>query len=441
MKSTTKGKFISSVNKCGTPGIFHKNPVIICISFFLVFCFTLFNTMAQEGGEWPCFHGTERLNKSKETGMLKKWQEGGPKLLWTVSGLGEGYSSVSIARGMIFTAGKSDNQTCVFAYDLNGNLLWKTPNGKAWETTASWAASYTGSRSTPTFDDGNIYHLGELGRLVSLDYKTGKENWSCELRELFNAGIPEYGYSESVRIEGPYLYCAPAGKKGFIVCLDKKTGKLIWANTEIPGTEGYNSPVIAECCNYRQLISMSSNTVYGVDIKTGRLLWKHKFENDRGLNISDPVISNDHIFVSSGYGRGSILIKLNTTGNEIKPSVVYDSPLMDNHHGGIILNNGYLYGSGSKARGWFCLDLLTGKELWKSSGVGSLTYADGMLYLLDERGTVKLAEARAEKFELRGEFKLPSGGKGMYWAHPVVSGGRLYIRHTDKLFAYDISGK
>jgi outer membrane protein assembly factor BamB len=430
--SKSKSDFLISHRKSSIPVIF---------TFYLLFTLLGCAALAQEAGEWNCFHGLDRTNKSKETGLLKRWPDSGPELLWTVSGLSEGYSSVSIAKGMLFTAGKADNQTYVFAYDLNGTLVWKKPNGKAWETTASWALTYTGSRSTPTYDDGNVYHMGELGRLASFEYKTGNEIWSCELMELFNAEIPEYGFTESVLIDGQNLYCTPAGKKGFLICLDKKTGKFAWANTEIQGSVGYSSLIISEFGGYRQLVGMSSNCVYGVDIKTGKLLWSVKFENDHGLNITNPIILNEYVFVSTGYGKGSMLIKLTSSGTEIKPSIVWETLLMDNQHGGVVLNNGFLYGSGNESRGWFCIDFMTGKQAWKTSGVGSLTFADDMLYMLDERGIMKLARAIPEKFEPSGEFKLPSGGKGMYWAHPVVCGGRLYIRHTDKLFAYDISSK
>jgi outer membrane protein assembly factor BamB len=134
-----------------------------------------------------------------------------------------------------------------------------------------------------------------------------------------------------------------------------------------------------------------------------------------------------------------MLIQLKASGKEIIPEIVWQSALMDNHHGGVILDNGYLYGAGSNTKGWFCLDFLTGKQMWKSDGKGSITWADGMLYLLDERGTMKLVRATPDKFELSGEFKVPEGGKGMYWAHPVVCGGTLYVRHADKLYAYDIT--
>jgi len=186
---------------------------------------------------------------------------------------------------------------------------------------------------------------------------------------------------------------------------------------------------------------LSSNSVYGVDSKTGKLLWNVNFENSRSNNVTDPIFHNGYVFASSGYGKGSILIKLNLSGSNFIPEIVWQTELMDNHHGGVILHNGYLYGSGHNARGWYCLDFMTGKQMWKSNGKGSLTYADGMLYCLDERGKMILANAIPEKYEAVSTFDIPSGGKGMHWAHPVVCNGKLYIRHTDKLFTYDIKGE
>jgi outer membrane protein assembly factor BamB len=371
---------------------------------------------------------------------MKEWPENGLKLLWEASGLGEGYSTISIGGGLIYTSGLSSNQTYVFCFDLAGKSIWKKPNGDAWSTTMSWATSYTGARSTPTYDKGVVYHLGERGRLTAFEATSGKELWFKELMHEFDAEMPEYGYSESVLIDGNNLYIRPAGKKGFQVCLNKQNGEIIWTNTEIPGSEGYTSMVVMDFGGYHQIIGSSSNCYYGIDTKTGKLLWKVDFENQRGLNISDAVIFNEYVFVSSGYGKGSKLIKLLSSGANIIPETVWESPIMDNHHGGVIYYDGYLYGAGSNSRGWFCLEALTGKQVWNNpNGKGSITWADGMLYTLDERsGIMKLVEATPDSYKLAGEFKVPEGGKGMYWAHPVVCGGRLYVRHADKLYAYDI---
>ena len=396
---------------------------------------------AQKTSEWPCFHGSYRNNKSAETSLLKKWPEKGPDLLWMVSGLGQGYSSVSIAEGYLYTAGVIEKQTVVFAFDLNGKRVWKKDNGPSWATTMSHARAYSGARCTPTYDDGLIYHLSDLGRLTAFDYRTGKEIWILELRESFEAEIPEYGYTESVHIHGDHLYCSPAGKKGFLACLNKKNGALIWTNTEIPGTVGFSSHIIAESGGYHQIMGLSSNCIYGADMKTGKLLWTVPYENQRSNNVTDPIFHDGYVFASSGYGKGSILLKLTTSGKEIIPETVWHTTLMDNHHGGVILHEGYLYGAGHNSRGWYCLDFMTGEQMWRAQGKGSLIYADHMLFLLEERGIMRLVRATPEQYDEVSTFEVPEGGEGMHWAHPVVCGGRLYIRHADKLFAYSIGGK
>ena len=398
-----------------------------------------------EGGEpareWPCFHGPRRDNKSTETGLLKKWPAGGPKLLWTASGLGKGYSSVTVAAGMVYTAGMIGKQTYVFAFDLNGKQKWRKLNGRSWQATMRHAMAYGGSRSTPTYDEGRVYHLGDRGRLAVFNAKTGEELWSLDLLERFGAKVPKYGMAESVLIDGDRLICCPAGKKGYMVCLDKKTGKLIWANTEVKGTLGYCSPVIAEFGGFRQILSMSSATAFSVDAKTGKLLWSVDHGNRRDNSATDPIFHKGHVFASTGYGKGSTLIRLKGVQGGIKAERVWASKLMDNQQGGVVLVDGQLYGAGDQSKGWFCLDFLTGKQAWRAEGKGSLTYADGMLYCLDERGTMSLVEATPKARRAVSSFRVPKGGSGLHWAHPVVCNGRLYVRHAAKLFVYDIRAK
>ena len=419
---------------------FHNFPLSFLTALLILLSLQCNNADSQKLSNWPCFHGADRTNKSIETGLLKKWPAGGPKLLFTISGLGDGYSSVSFGEGMIFTAGKSKDLSYVFAFDLNGKPVWSSPNGKSWSTTASWASSYTGPRSTPTYDNGRLYCLSEAGRLAVYDAKTGKEIWAKDLTKEFDAPQTEYGYAESVYIEGNRIYVRPSGKKGFQVCLNKDDGKLIWANTDIPGVEGYTSAVVFDFGGFRHLTGASADCYYGVDIATGKLLWKVDFKNKQGLNLTDVVVENGHVYITSDYGKGSMLIRLKRSGNAFETETVWESALLDNHHGGVILHNGHLYGSGTNSRGWFCLDFLTGKQMWNQiRGKGSITYAEGMLYLLDERsGVMSLIKASPEKYELMGEFTVPKGGESMYWAHPVISGKRLYVRHWDKVFVYDI---
>jgi outer membrane protein assembly factor BamB len=406
--------------------------------FFLLIIIPFSKISSQKAGEWPCFHGSDRTNLSAETGLLKAWNEKGPALLFTISGLGEGYSSTAISGGVIYTAGSMGNQSFLYAFDLNGRLIWKKANGPAWSVTVSWASSYNGPRSTPTIDNGVVYHLSEAGRLSAFRAKTGEVIWSRDLPKDFNAKMPMYGYAESVLIDGDNLFVRTGGTNGYQACLNKITGKTIWTSGDIPGGYGYNSMIIKDFGGFRQIIGATNTCYYSLDTKTGKLLWKTDFINQYEINCSDAIVFNDYVFLTSGEGKGSMLIRLKKAGTGITTEKVWETGLMDNYHGGVILYNGYLYGSGSLARDWYCLDFLTGKQMWKTNGSGSLTYADGMVYLYDEKGTMKLVKASPEKFEKTGEFRVPEGGAGPYWAHPVVCGGRLYLRHADKIFVYDI---
>jgi outer membrane protein assembly factor BamB len=396
---------------------------------------------SQNAGEWPCFHGANRTNISNETGLLKSWDEKGPALLFTISGIGEGYSSTAISDGLIYTAGRTGDQSYVYAFDLNGKLVWKKPNGQAWSVTVSWASSYNGPRSTPTVEKGVVYHLSEAGRLTAFKAKTGDVIWSRDIKKDFNGEIPMYGYSESILIDGNNLYLRTGNNKTYEACLNKQTGNTIWTTGEIPGDYGYSSMVTDDFAGYHQVIGATNAFYYSLDSKTGKVLWMDEFKNKYDINCTDAIVFNDYVFLTSGEGKGSGLIKLKKSGNGISTEKVWESEIMDNYHGGVLLYNGFLFGSGSQARFWYCLDFSTGKQMWRSNGSGSLTYADGMIYLYDEKGSMKLVKASPDKFEKAGEFKVPKGGDGPYWAHPVVCGGRLYLRHADKIFVYDIRKK
>lgn len=409
-------------------------------SLFFILIVSIFAFNADDA-DWPCFHGPNRDNLSPETGLLKAWPEEGPELLWTASGIGHGYSTVSIAGGRIFTAGMIDKQTYVIALDLSGKQLWKKLNGQSWEASRhqSWAVPYAGSRGTPTVDGDTVYHLSDLGRLTAFDVRTGEEKWHIDVMETFKAERPEYGYSESVLIHGEVLICCPAGEEGYIVALDKDTGRTLWTNADIKDAVGNCSAIIANIGNSQQLITLSATRVLSFDPNKGHLLWEYPFANSRGNNVADAIVSSGLVYASTGYGKGCILLQpKRQSDGEFTVERVWTSELLDNHHGGVVLVDGFLYGAGHEARGWFCLDFKTGAKQWQTRGKGSLTYADGNLYCFDERGTMALVKATPEKYHQAGSFRLPREGEGPYWAHPVVYGGRLYLRHSDKLYAYDI---
>jgi outer membrane protein assembly factor BamB len=412
------------------------------IKFLFLFIFSVpVVAFANDKTDWPCFHGSDRNNLSSDTGLLQEWPDDGPELLWTNSDIGHGYSSVAIAGDRIFTAGMINKQTYVTALDITGKKLWQSLNGRSWQASArqTWAVPYAGSRCTPTVDGDTVFHLSELGRLAAFDVQTGREKWDVDILKTFDAEQPEYGYSESVLIYGDKLFCCSAGDKGYIVAIEKDTGKTVWAGEQIKDAVGNCSAIVADIEGIKQIITMSANRVLSFDIENGRLLWQYPFANKRENNCADVIVSDNLVYASSGYGGGSILLRPQKQADgKFTVEPVWQNELLDNHHGGVLLLDGYLYGTGHEARGWFCLDFKTGKQMWNSPGKGSLTYADERLYCLDEKGIISLVKATHEKWEQINSFKLPRGDKGLFWAHPVVCGGRLYVRHSDKLFAYNI---
>jgi len=418
-----------------------RRTAVIALVSAVVFC-AADGACGGEDTVWPCFHGQRRDNRSAETGLFKTWPKEGPKLVWTASGIGHGYSSVAVTGGRIFTAGMKDKQTYVIALDLNGKELWRRPNGESWQAAERqrWAVAYAGARGTPTVDGDTVYHLSDLGRLTAFDVRTGEERWHVDIMEVFKPPRPKYGYSESVLILGDRLLFCPGGKEGYVVALDKRTGRTLWVNTDISDPIAYSSLVLVEIAGVEQVVGLSAARIFAVRIDNGRMLWQHAFGNKLKNSATDVIVHDGLVYASSGYGKGSVLLRpqrRDDGGFSVKP--VWESALLDNHHGGVILVDGHLYGAGHEARGWFCLEFRSGEKRWQASGKGSLTYADDRLYCLDEKGTMSLIQPTPEKWLVAGSFTVPKGGRGPYWAHPVVCGGRLYVRHSDRLYAYRLN--
>jgi len=389
---------------------------------------------ASSGGPfWPRFHGPRGDNLSTETGLLKKWPEGGPKLLWTAKGLGHGFSSVSLAGGLIYTTGNKDDKSTITALDLNGTILWQVDNG------AAWTGDSPGTRSTPTIDGDRLYDESPLGEVLCCNAKTGQKAWSVNILKEFAGENIQWALSESLLIDGDRVICCPGGKKASVAALDKMTGKTVWMANPTGVKTSYATPVLAECQGLRMILTMNSKAFLAVGADQGGLLVTFPHETSYDVNATSPICHDGHIFITSGYGSGSVLLKVKVEGQKASVERVWQSKELDNHHGGVILLDGYLYGAAFR-RNWVCLEWETGKKMVAERGVGkgSLTYADGMLYTLSEQRDMGLVEATPKAHKVVSKFKVPSGGEGPSWAHPVVCGGRLYVRHSDQLFAYDV---
>ena len=400
---------------------------------------------------WPRFHGPNGDNHSPETGLLKKWPEEGPKLLWTAKDLGFGYSSVTLAHNLIYTAGninyapegaeKPDDRTAVTALDLDGKVRW------TFNEYPAFVGHLLGTRGTPTIDGDRLYYETPLGDLFCLEAKTGKKIWGLNILEKFGGEVIRWALAESLLIDGNNVICSPCGPNTAMVALDKMTGKTVWKSATAEGDlAAYSSPILAEYGGLRIIFNMTAKALIGVNADSGKLLFRFPHETTFEANVANPIFHDGHVFISSGYGTtGSVLVKLTVDGEKVTAEKVWNSRELDNHHGGVILVDGYLYGAShrfNKAQ-WICLDWKTGEMKYADKGVGkgSATYAEGMLYTLSSSHFMGLVKATPERHELISKFEIPPLGKSTSRSHPVVRGGRLYIRHNKFLYAYDIKAR
>lgn len=392
---------------------------------------------ADKASSWPRFHGPNGDNISAETGLLKEWPEQGPKLGFVAKGIGQGFAGVTIADGLIYTCGNIDEKTVITALDLDGNVKWQVENGGA------WTGEHPGVRGTPTIDGPRLYHESPLGEVVCLNAKTGERIWGLNIFDEFGGKNISWALAESLLVDAARVICSPGGPETAVVALSKMTGKTVWKSPSAEGDlAGYATPTLVEYQGLRMIFTLTSRAIIGVNADTGDLLFRFPHKTDYDVNVLTPIFRDGRLFVSTGYGSGSVMLKLTVDGKKAAVEELWRSKALDNHHGGVLLLDGYLYGSSFAGR-WVCLEWETGKTMYQARGVGkgSATFADGMLYMLSEKSDLGLAKATPEGLEVISQFKLPEGGEGPSWAHPVVCGGRLYLRHGDNLYAYDVKGE
>lgn len=400
-----------------------------------LFLLTSMTYAAEKEAFWPQFHGPNRDNRSAETGLLKQWPEKGPALVWTAKGLGQGFSSVSIASGMIYTAGNIGKDTVITALNMDGTQLWQVRNGQA------WTKDRPGTRGTPTIDGNRLFHQNPSGNILCLNAKSGERIWELNVIEKFQSKIATWGICESLLIDGDHLLCCPGGPQTCMVALNKNDGSVIWKAPSTDELAGYGSPILVEYQGLRIVITLTSKGMIGVNADTGDLLWHVKHESYADENVMMPIYHEGQVFIST-LQTGSVKWKINVKDGKATLEELWRTQELDNHHGGVVLLDGNLYGTSTfrNSNLWICMDWETSKvrSMDKGVGKGSLTYADGMLYTLSENSVMGLARPTQTGQELISSFNIPQGGEGLSWAHPVICGGRLYIRHGEFLYAYAV---
>jgi len=269
------------------------------------------------------------------------------------------------------------------------------------------------------------------------------------------------------------VVCTPGGKDATIVALKKLTGEPLW-KTEVPEPSGgnsegpdgrrggrpgfrdsgasYSSAIAFDFEGHRQYVQFTSKALVGVAASDGKLLWRYdRPANKSTINCSTPLYQDGQVFAASAYGAGGGLVKLSKDGNGgIKADEVWFSKNMENHHGGMLIIDGSLYGSnGGNGGGYLvCLDFKTGDVLWNERdsdkrrvSKGSVAFAHGRIYYRTEAGTMLLIEPNRKEYLERGRFEQPDRTKQPAWTHPVLANGKLYVRDQDVLFCYDVKAK
>jgi outer membrane protein assembly factor BamB len=365
-----------------------------------------------------------------ETGLLKQWPAGGPEILWSYEGLGQGHSSAIVDQGFVYTSGMINEKGFLFKFDLEGNLVYKKEYGPEFKR------SWYGTRGTPTIARDKIYLLSGMGKLVCFNNANGDILWSKDLTRDFDGKVIEWGYNETPLIDGKIIYITPGGRKNGMVALNRHSGEVVWSSPGVGELSAYCTPLLFVHKGRKMLATHFESHLVGFDATTGKMLWKQHHPNQYSVHPNTPIYSDGQLFFFSGYGKGGGMLELSDDGNTVKR--IWTQKNMDSRMGGAVLVDGYIYGSGD-SRVWTCYNWETGEEMYTSKeiGHGVVIYADGMLYCYSQRGELALVEADPSGFKVVSQTKVALGSE-QHWAHPVIYDGVLYVRHGRALIAYKV---
>jgi outer membrane protein assembly factor BamB len=404
----------------------------------LLFFFLSFSSAAQVA-QW---RGEMRDGKfGSEKKLLKSWPAEGPELLLKVDNLGKGFSSPIMADNIIYITGLKDTLDYISAVDMEGNILWQRTYGVAWKQ------SYPDTRTSPTIDGERIYVFSGSGRLSCLNRADGSVIWAVEVDRDYESEWHLWGISESPLVDGDRVICSPGGAKTSVVAFDKMTGKEVWRTEPVGGPRCYISPVIYEYDKFRLILAATGQNLIAIVPETGKVAWSYQYWSSEKWDQSGliwantPIFYKDEIFISMGYDYKAVMLKMNNEGTGVTEK--FFSDVLDNHHHGVIVHDGYLYGSNwiNNGKGnWVCLDWNTGEVKWETTweNKGSIVFSDGMFYLYEEkRGNVGLLLPDPEKFNLVSSFRI-TDGSGPHWAHPFIRDGKMFLRHGEVLMVFKI---
>jgi outer membrane protein assembly factor BamB len=410
--------------------------IFIVITIFMLFASQGCKQQSkQEIAQW---RGVNRDGIFNETELLDHWPEGGPEQLWIFEGLGRGFAAPAVTKKGLFVNGEKDGNSYLFALDLNGKLLWESPNGMEF-LGEGFSSTYPGSRSTPTVYDNLVYASSGAGQIGCFEASSGKEKWTVQITDYLDGMVGEFGYSESVAVDREHLYCFPGGAGTNLAALDRFTGKIAWTQSALQDTFAYGSPVLIDLPEREILMTTSRHHLFTVDRKNGNLLASYQlegFEYD-GEHCNTPVYADGFIyFVANDVpGQGAIKLSLSDDGERI--TEVWRNSEVKNNFGGLVAVNGQLFTT-IKGNRLVALDSGNGSVVdTLKVATGSIIYTDDKFIIYGNNGTVNLVNHEQGQLEPAGELKVKEG-TDQHFSHPVVSNGVMYIRHGNALVAYRI---
>ena len=402
-----------------------KNVLLI---FLLVFAYA---ASAQVFSQW---RGPDRNGIYPGTGLMEKWPDGGPELLWHFDELGPGHGSAAVTDSLIYVCGVEDENGFVIALENDGQIRWKNKYGK------EWMESYDGVRTTPVVVGDQLYILSGYGLLSCMHSQTGKILWQVDILQKYGGENIKWGITENLLVYDDKIICTPGGKRYNVIALDRLNGNLLWECAGKGEISAYNSPTLIEHNNRNIVVGHSENSILGIDALDGTLLWTYDQPNKWSVHANTPVYNDGRLYVVTGYGKGGVMLELNQDGTGI--TEIWTDENLDNKLGGVVVLDGRIYGSGDFTRKWVCLDWETGKELYSTKELtkGNIIAAEGLLYWYSQSGDVALVKAEKDSFNIISQFKVPYG-KDQHWAHAVIHNKKLFIRHGTSLMVYDIAKK
>jgi len=420
-------------------------------SFLVASIVTLSSVGAQQQSwpqaSWPQWGGPNRDHKSLETGLKQEWPESGPAVVWKFSEAGTGYSSLAVVNGHGYTLGTINGKNFAICIDTkNGKQVWRTELADAVPSNDYMQGWGGGPRSTPTVIGNRVIVLDDGGTLASLELASGKLQWKVNLKSDLGGQLPKWGYSESPLVDGNRVVVCPGGKE-FLVALELKTGKKIFGSSGFEAAPHYVSVMKHTVGGIDTYISAAERGMVAFSAKDGSTLWTNNSSGNGTATITTPIIDGNSVYHTSDYGTGCVLVEVTATNGKVEAKEVYANKNMQNHHGGVVLHDGCIFGL-KKGGGFVCQDFRGGEVKWSErlsgDGSASVAFADGRLYVFgDGTGTCYLVEPSKEKWLPLGKLSLPEQTKierqqGKIWAHPVIAEGKLFLRDLDLIYAFDI---